>query len=368
MKQTPLHAAHLRLGAKMAPFAGFDMPIQYTGIRVEHEAVRRQAGLFDVSHMGNFLVSGPGARAFLQYLTTNDVAALRPGQVQYSALCLPDGGVIDDILVGASAPDAYRVVVNASNVDKDWEWFQSHRGSGDFDLVNASADTAILSVQGPQAENILRQVAPQLPPLPTYHCGSTRVVGVETPLSRTGYTGEDGFELFPEAGQAAALWDALLAAGAPFGMRPVGLGARDTLRLEAGYSLYGHELNAGINPLEAGLSWITAMDKGDFLGRDALVKIKQPGLARKMTGLEMEELAIPREGCEVRHAGRVVGRITSGTLSPTLGKGIALALIEAASAVRGTELQIDIRGVWKKARAVPRNFYRRDRVPQEKPT
>jgi aminomethyltransferase len=359
-KQTPLYAQHVRLGAKMAPFAGFSMPIQYSGIRQEHDAVRKCAGLFDVSHMGNFFVKGPGARAYLQQLTTNNVSRLHPGDVQYSALCLPSGGVIDDILVYALEQDSFMVVVNASNIQKDWTWFQEHRTSQAFTLEDRSEETTILSLQGPKAEKILRKLTPlPLGDIATYKCSHGKIAGIEMLFARTGYTGEDGFELFPLAHQASSVWEALIEAGAGEDLEPVGLGARDTLRLEAGYSLYGHELSETINPLEAGLGWITDLTQDDFIGREALLKIRTVGLKRKMTGIEMEELAIPREGCEVSVDGLPVGVVTSGTLSPTLGKGIALALVASVHAERGVPLGVNIRGGIKVGRSTNRAFYRR---------
>lgn len=365
LKRTPLHDWHVARGAKMAPFAGFSMPIQYSGIRQEHEAVRTRAGLFDVSHMGNFFVRGPGAADYLQRLTTNDVARLAPGDVQYSALCRDDGGVIDDVIVYALKPGEYMVVVNAANIEKDWARFREKLGDNpgaDCTLENRSEAVSILSLQGPEAKSILRKLAPDFDDaLKGYQCVFLHVAGVRMLVGRTGYTGEDGFEFYPEAGEAASLWKSLMAAGEGHGLLPAGLAARDTLRLEAGYSLYGHELLESVNPLEAGLGWITVLDKGDFAGRDALLKVREAGPARKLTGLEMEERAIPREGCEVLHDGRSVGVVTSGTLSPTLGKGIALALVEPASAARGTVLHVGIRGALKPARTVPRSFYKRSK-------
>ncbi len=351
------------MGAKMAPFAGFSMPIQYSGIRQEHEAVRKRAGLFDVSHMGNFFVHGPGALDYLQRLTTNNVAKLNPGDVQYSALCYPTGGVVDDILVYCLAPESYMIVVNASNIEKDWDWFQEHRNGTHCILENRSAEMSIVSLQGPKALDILsRLTSDTLADLPTYNCRRATVLGIDMLISRTGYTGEDGFELFPDAEQTVAIWKALLEAGSSDGIEPIGLGARDTLRLELGYSLYGHELSDSINPLEAGLGWITDLNKGDFIGREALLKVKQDGLKRKMTGILMDELAIPRGDCEVTCNGKVVGIVTSGTLSPTLGKGIALALVEASAAERDTILGIRIRGAEKSGRAVNRYFYKRPKA------
>jgi aminomethyltransferase len=364
-KQTPLHAWHVAQGAKMAPFAGFSMPISYSGIRQEHEAVRTRAGLFDVSHMGNFTLKGPGALAYLQRMTLNDVSRLAPGDVQYSAFCNDEGGVIDDILVYRFAPTEYMIVVNAANVTKDWNWCADHhkKWEADCEMENVSESLAILSLQGPNAEAIFRSLVPSFDgTMTTYKCGRFVICGIPMRVSRTGYTGEDGFEFYPEADKAPLLWDILLKAGEPHGILPIGLAARDTLRLESGYSLYGHELSESINPLEAGLGWITALDvehKGDFVGKAALANLREAGVERKMTGIVMDDLAIPREGCPVWHDGRVVGAVTSGTLSPTLGKGIALALVEADAAVRGTALEVEIRGARKPAKATPRTFYKR---------
>jgi aminomethyltransferase len=375
IKRTPLHAWHVAHGAKMAPFAGFDMPIQYSGIRQEHEAVRTRAGLFDVSHMGNFTVRGPGALAYLQRLTINDVSRLASGDVQYSALCREDGGVIDDILVYCVArTDSrgdYMVVVNAANIAKDWDWAATHhkKWEADCEMENASEMLSILSLQGPGSEAVLKEVAPAFDgAMKTYQCGKLVVNGVEMLVGRTGYTGEDGFEFYPAAGEAQAVWNALMEAGAkvvPGGVLPIGLAARDTLRLESGYSLYGHELDETVNPLDAGLGWITALDsadKGDFLGREALRDFRDAGPARKTTGVLLEDLAIPREGCQVILNGRIVGAVTSGTLSPTLGKGIALARVEPEAAEKGIALEVEIRGVRKAAKAVPRTFYKRAKV------
>jgi aminomethyltransferase len=368
--KTPLHAWHVSHGAKMAPFAGFDMPISYSGIRQEHEAVRTRAGLFDVSHMGNFTVRGPGALAYLQRVTINDVSKLAPGDVQYSALCREDGGVIDDILVYCVAKNDYMVVVNAANIAKDWNWMATHhkKWEADCEMENVSETMSILSLQGPEAEAILREVAPDYDgTLKTYGCTRMIVDGLGMLVGRTGYTGEDGFEFYPSADEAQAVWDALMEAGQSRGILPIGLAARDTLRLESGYSLYGHELDDTVNPLEAGLGWITALDsaaKGDFVGRAALERARAAGVGRATTGIVLEEQGIPREGCPVLLNGRVVGAVTSGTLSPTLGKGIALARVEADAAVRGTALEVEIRGARKAAKAVNRAFYKRPKAAQ----
>lgn len=358
LKKTPLYNAHVALKAKMVPFAGFLMPVQYSGIRQEHEAVRKAVGLFDVSHMGNFFVTGRDAKAFLQKVTVNNVDKLKPWDVQYSALCYPEGTVVDDILVYCLGEGSYKIVVNASNIDKDFAWLEGHR-AGDVVLRNASAELGILSLQGPRALETARKLIDIDPAsVGTYKAGRARVNGQETLFSRTGYTGEDGFEFYPENRHAPALWAALLEAGSAYGILPVGLGARDTLRLEAGYSLYGHELSDKTNLIEAGLGWITDLGKGDFVGRGPLeAAAKAP--ARKVVGLELLELAIPREGCVVRAGGADVGVVTSGTMSPTLNKGIAMAYVRGNLAKAGTELEIIIRDTPKKARVTSRNFYKR---------
>ncbi|MEO7426602.1 MAG: glycine cleavage system aminomethyltransferase GcvT [Fibrobacteria bacterium] len=365
IKKTPLFDAHVALGAKMVPFAGFSMPVQYSGIRQEHEAVRKAVGLFDVSHMGNFFVSGEGARGFLQRATVNDVAKLQPLDAQYSALCYRNGTVVDDILVYNLGSRGYKLVVNASNIEKDYAWLESLRQAdpeaGDVVVENLSDMLGILSLQGPRALDVAAAVMDRDPrQIGTYKAGFDKVLGEDMLYSRTGYTGEDGFEFFPENRQLLALWKALLEAGSRHGMLPVGLGARDTLRLEAGYSLYGHELTDKTNLIEAGLAWITDFAKGDFVGRPALEPKTRPGgMDRKIVGIELLELAIPREGCLLRAGGKEVGVVTSGTMSPTLNKGIAMAYVDVAQAKIGTELEVLIRDAGKKAKVVSRNFYKR---------
>ncbi len=356
---TPVTSRHRELGAKLAPFAGFEMPIQYSGIRAEHQAVRERVGLFDVSHMGNLDVSGPGAAAFLDKLTLNHVAALEPGAVHYTAALNPQGGILDDLLINALPGGGYRVVINASNVGKIVSWMGQHAGS-DVSLNNRSGETAILSLQGPAAARVADSVTgTDLSSLASFRGREVTWQGETFYASRTGYTGEDGFEFYPPAKATGALWDALLAAGKAEGILPVGLGARDTLRLEAGLSLYGHELSENTNPLEAGIGWVIAWDKGDFMGRAALEAVKQAGLPRKMVGLMLEETGIPREGCAVFEGDREVGRVTSGTLSPTLGKGIALAYVQSECAERERRLAVDIRGSRKACTVVNRRFYQR---------
>ncbi len=355
----------MALGAKMVPFAGFLMPVQYSGIRQEHDAVRKTVGLFDVSHMGNFFVTGPAAREFLQTVTVNNVDKLELMDAQYSALCYDNGTVVDDILVYRLGTQEFKLVVNASNIDKDYAWLDARRNSNSawrdgVKLDNASERLGILSLQGPKALDVAAAVMDGDPrAVGTYKAGRGKVLGVDMLYSRTGYTGEDGFEFFPENKDLPTLWKALLEAGSRHGILPIGLGARDTLRLEAGYSLYGHELTDKTNLIEAGLSWITDLQKGDFVGRAALDAKAKGGMARKVVGLELQELAIPREGCLIQSGGKSVGVVTSGTMSPTLGKGIAMAYVDVGLAKIGTELEVVIRDAGRKARVTSRHFYKR---------
>jgi len=347
LQQTPLNAMHKALGARMVPFGGWEMPVQYAGVIEEHQAVRERAGLFDVSHMGEIEVRGAEALALVQKLTTNDAARLVDGQVQYSALCYPDGGVVDDVTLYRSSSTHFLFCVNASNADKDFAWMQkihSESGLQRVTLTNRSAEYAQLALQGPRAAAILRPLTSvDLAAIGYYRFAPGEVAGVPALISRTGYTGEDGFELYVPTADVVELWDKLLAAGRPEGLQPIGLGARDTLRLEKGYALYGHELSPQISPLEAGLGWIVKFDKGDFVGRDALLAQKAAGIPRRLVGLLMAERGIPREGYPVYAGERQVGVVTSGTMSPTLKTGVALALVESASAVLDRELTIGIR-------------------------
>ncbi len=346
LQTTPLHARHVRLGAKMAEFGGWDMPIQYTGILDEHAAVRERAGLFDVSHMGEFRLEGPDALALAQRLVTNDVGKLADGGAQYAVLCHDTGGAVDDLLVYRIAQDDVLLVVNAANIDKDW----AHVGAVaqaaglDVEVTNESERWALLALQGPQAFEVFERATGQdASDIPYYHFrvqdglfGSDRAI-----VSHTGYTGERGLELYLSPEAAGAAWDALLGAGAT----PAGLGARDTLRLEAGYCLYGHELDDETSPYEAGLGWVVKPDAGDFVGRDALVKQKADGVPRKLVGLVIEGRGIPRAGYAVVRDGAEVGVVTSGSQSPVLGQGVALALVTNDPDVTalGTELGVSVR-------------------------
>ncbi len=347
MKKTPLNQIHRQLGARMVDFGGWDMPVQYSGVIAEHMAVRTTAGLFDVSHMGEIEVSGVQAFDFLQYATTNDVSGLADGQVQYTALCYETGGVVDDLTLYRFAADRYLLCVNASNSDKDFAWLQDLLEKSDFsdlNLINRSAEYAQLALQGPVAANILAKLtSTDLSAIKFYRFAEGEVAGIKTIISRTGYTGEDGFELYCADADAVKLWQELMSVGQSLGLEPIGLGARDTLRLEKAYALYGHEITAEIMPIEARLAWITKLKKGNFVGRDAMLKAKEAGLSRKLIALTLTTSGVPREGYPVFCNGREVGYVTSGTMSPSLKKGIALALVETASADSDQPLEIGIR-------------------------
>jgi len=347
MKKTPLNAVHKELGARMVDFGGWEMPVQYRGVIDEHLAVRHAAGLFDVSHMGEIAVKGKGALDYIQQLTINDASRLVNGQVQYNALCYSHGGTVDDVTLYRFDHDHYLFCVNASNIDKDFAWMQEVLEEGSFgnvQLHNVSDDFAQLALQGPGAQTILSRLTDtRLDQIAYYHFYEGLVAGEPAIISRTGYTGEDGFELYFAPSAAVALWRALLDAGAPDGLEPIGLGARDTLRLEMKYALYGHELSPEISPLEAGLGWITAFDKPAFVGREALLRLKEQGLPRRLVGFSMAEAGIPRAGYPLFVGDEEIGLVTSGTLSPSLRVGIGLALVKPTYAAIGTALQVGIR-------------------------
>ncbi len=344
MKRTPLFNKHVSLGAKMVPFAGFEMPVQYSGLTEEHFAVREKAGLFDVSHMGQFFIEGPGAKDLLQYVATNNADALKDGKAQYTCLTNENGGIVDDLIVYKMADEKYFVVVNASNIDKDWNHINNHNTFGAI-MTNASDEMSLLAIQGPKATEILQKLTPvQLQDLPYYHFTIGEVAGVQDVIiSNTGYTGSGGFEIYFKNEDAEKLWDELLSAGEEFGMLPCGLGARDTLRLEKGFCLYGNDLDDNTTPLEAGLGWITKFDK-DFVAKDILEKQKSEGVTKKLAGFEMQEKAIPRNGYPVVDAeGKTIGKVTSGTMSPMKKTGIGLAYLDTDFTKVGTEIFIQIR-------------------------
>ncbi len=354
LHRTPLHAEHVALNAKIVPFAGYEMPVQYpAGITAEHQAVRTAAGLFDVSHMGEFEVRGERALEFVQYVTTNDASKIEVGQAQYSTLCNDDGKLLDDLLV-YRFPDHYMLVVNGSNREKDWAWVSRFADRFGVELRDRTDDIALLALQGPRAQSILaRLTGDDLDSIRYYRFAEGTVDGIPAIISRTGYTGEDGFELYVEAGHAARLWRRLLEAGAEDGLLPAGLGCRDSLRLEMGYALYGNDLDEARTPLEAGLAWVTKLDKGEFVGRDALRRQKEEGVKVRLAGFKLRERGFPRHGYPVEFSGERTGEVTSGTVSPTLGYGVGLAYVPVAAAKPGTEIGIVIRD-----RAVPAEVVR----------
>ncbi len=362
LNRTPLYERHLAYGARMVEFGGWEMPVQYTGIIDEHTAVRTAAGLFDISHMGRFIVSGPQAEDFLQYLATCDVASIGTGQSSYGLLCHPHGGIIDDIFI-YHLPNEYLVVVNAANRAKDWEWMQRHTTCFDVQLDDRSDEWAMLALQGPAAETLLDQAedvqADDLAYLPFHGVALCRLFGVDALIARTGYTGEDGFELFFAASHAAQVWDALLQVGKPAGLKPCGLGARDSLRFEPCLALYGHEIADDINPYEARLGWVVKLEKGDFVGRDALQQIKQAGTSRRLTGFEMIEKGIARGNYPIHSLeGEAIGYVTTGMPAPTLGKPLGIGYVPTAFSKEGSEFTVIVRERPVRARAVKMPFYK----------
>ncbi|CAN5662480.1 glycine cleavage system aminomethyltransferase GcvT [soil metagenome] len=365
--KTPLADRHVALGARMVDFAGWYMPVQYAGVMAEHRTVRETAGLFDLGHMGQVDVSGPDALAFLNYVGSNNTSVLEPGAAHYSLLLYPDGGVIDDIIIYRRPSGVgYFVVINAANIPKDVDWLQTQRENRqdlDVTVENISDNTGMIAIQGPNAEQIVAGLSStDLTEQPYFSMRETTIAGIACQAGRTGYTGEDGWEFYCDIDRVGDLWDALMKAGAEHGLKAIGLGARDTLRLEARMPLYGQELSAGINPLEAGLSWAVKLDKDDFIGRDALAAAKEAGINRRTVGFKMVERGgVPRTHYAVQVDGREVGHVTSGTSSPTLGENIGLAIIERSAAGVGKPLDIIIRDKPVKAEQIKMPFYKRDR-------
>ncbi|HSB71399.1 MAG TPA: glycine cleavage system aminomethyltransferase GcvT [Candidatus Methylomirabilis sp.] len=361
LKQTPLNAVHRQMGAKMVPFGGWDMPVQYRGILEEHRAVRSAAGLFDVSHMGEVEFRGPAALAAVQRLTTNDASRLKVGQVQYTALTTEAGTFVDDLTAYKYADDHYMVTLNASNIDKDFAWMRAHT-TGNVEVRNVSEETALLAVQGPKAQAILQPLTPvDLAAIPYYWFATGKVLGAEAIISRTGYTGEDGFEVYVTPRDAVGLWQALIDKGTPLGLLPCGLGARDTLRLEAKMALYGNDIDDRHTVLEADLGWIVKLQKGEFMGRAALAKQKEEGVRRKLVGFEMVGRGIARSHYSIVREGRPIGEVTSGGPAPWLNKNIGLGYVAVEHAAVGTEIEILIRGTGVAARIVQTPFYKRPR-------
>ena len=362
LKRTPLYEQHVALGARLVEFGGWEMPVQYSGIIDEHRAVRTHAGLFDVSHMGEFKVEGSDALAFLQHLVPNDVSRLAINQALYTQLCLPDGGTIDDLIIYKLEDNSYMLVVNAANIDKDFAWVEKQARDFHVQISNQSETTALLALQGPEAQSILQVLTEvDLSTIRYYHSAPGLVNGIQCIISRTGYTGEDGFELYCASKDVTKLWNDLLAAGKDRGLLPAGLGARDTLRLEASYCLYGHELDEQTNPLEASLGWTVKLNKGEFIGHDALLKVKEQGLKRKLIGIEMVERGVCRGGYAIYEEDQQIGVITSGAPSPTFNKNIGMGYVEASCAVVGKPIYIDIRGKRTAAQIVALPFYKRQK-------
>lgn len=357
MKTVPLHQLHIRLGAKMVPFAGFEMPVRYSSDLDEHHTVRNAVGVFDVSHMGEFSVKGPGALALIQKVSSNDAAALYDGKVQYSYLPNATGGVVDDLLVYRISEDDYFLVVNASNIEKDWNWIQSQNTEG-VAMENLSDSLCLLAVQGPKATAALQKLTDvDLASMEYYTFKIGEMAGIkDIIISATGYTGAGGFEIYVKNDDAEKMWNAIFEAGAEFGIKPVGLGARDTLRLEKAFCLYGNDIDDETSPLEAGLGWVTKFSK-DFINSEALKAQKEAGLKRKLVGFEMIDRGIPRGHYELCDAeGNKLGEVTSGTQSPTLQKGIGLGYVPTEFSKTGTEIFVKVRDRLLKAQVVKTPF------------
>ncbi len=360
LKRTALYDIHARLGAKIVEFGGYEMPVQYAGIIEEHKRVRETVGVFDVSHMGEVEIRGRDALAFVQKITVNDASKLAEGDVQYSAMCYEDGGIVDDLLVYKMA-DHFMLVINAANISKDYEWMQ-HHVFGDVTLNNRSDDFSLIAVQGPQSLSTLQKLTKaNLSSIQYYHFVHDTLAGIDMIISRTGYTGELGFELyFPsDVTTGEQVWNAIFEAGNEYKIAPVGLGARDTLRLEMGFCLYGHDIDQTTHPLEAGLGWLTKLDKGDFVGREVLMQAKREGIKRKLVGFTLNERAFPRQGYQIHFNGSTIGAVTSGTFSPVLDKGIGMGYVRTEHAKHQSAIQVVIRDKELPATVVPMPFIRK---------
>lgn len=364
LKRTPLYEVYKELGAKTIDFGGWDLPVQFSSIKEEHEAVRTKAGLFDVSHMGEIYVTGPDSLAYLQKMMTNDISKLKDGAAQYTAMCYENGGTVDDLLVYKMKQDYYLLVVNASNTEKDYEWLEKHL-EGNVQIENRSSEIAQIALQGPIAEQVLQKITigTNLSEIGFFKFKEdVNINGKKALVSRTGYTGEDGFEIYCSVNDVGSLWNDILATGKDMGVIPCGLGARDTLRFEANLALYGQELSPDISPLEAGIGFAVKLGKeADFIGKTVLTEQKENGVPRKLVGIEMIDRGIPRHGYPVYKSGVQIGEVTTGTQSPTLKQNIGLVLIKAEHAELGTELEVEIRGKQLKARVVATPFYKRDK-------
>lgn len=361
LNRTPFYQVHVDAGARIVPFSGWEMPVQYEGILAEHHTVRNAAGLFDVSHMGRVEIRGPEAVKFINHVAVNDASRLEPYTSQYTLACYEDGGVVDDFLV-YRCPDRILVIPNAGNRDRDLAWFRQHSDGFNIEILDLSEVSILLALQGPKAEAILDSLTDiPLKDLAFQHFSEARIKGIWTRVFRTGYTGEDGFEIWAPAEHAEEMWQLLMSAGEPHGIKPCGLGARDTLRLEAGLALYGHEIDEKTNPLEAGLGWVTKLKKPAFIGRESLKNIRREGLKRKLVGFKLLERGIPREGYAIHHDDRQVGTVVSGAISPTLGYGIGTGYVPIALTEPGSSLHIEIRGKQIPAEVVKLPFYKGSR-------
>ena len=345
MKKTRLYSIHEKLGAKIVDFAGYKMPVQYTSIISEHKSVRKSVGVFDVSHMGEIFINGDKALDFVQHITVNDASLLIDGRIQYSAMCYKDGGIVDDLLVYRINEKKYMLVVNASNKDKDYQWMIENNNF-EVDINDESDEYSLLAVQGPNSKKVIEKLFGESIDLEYYHFRLIKIDGTEVILSRTGYTGELGYELYFKGDDSVAenIWNKLFKAGEKFNIQPIGLGARDSLRLEMGYCLYGNDIDQSTNTIESGLGWITKLKKTEFLGQDVLMKIKETGITRKLVPMISDEKAFPRHGYDLSVEGIVVGKITSGTVSPILEKAIALGYVESEFAKEGNKINFIIRG------------------------
>ena len=354
--KTPLYKKHIALKGNMVSFGGYLLPTHYTSINLEHQLVRSKAGLFDVSHMGEFIVSGSDAELFLQKITINDVSVLSVGQAQYNAMCYEDGGIVDDLII-YKFEKKYMLVVNSNNIEKDMQWLKKNM-FGDIEISNASGDMGLLALQGPRSRDILQLLTNEgLDSLKFYNFLTGKIDGQEATISRTGYTGELGYELYINSEHIVDIWDKLLEVGKNHGLNPVGLGCRDTLRLEMKYLLYGNDINEKTNPLEAGLGWITKLSKDYFIGKQTICNSKNK-ITNHLICVEMEQKSIPRKGYRIYNGENLIGKITSGTMSPSLGKGIGIGYVSTPFKSIGTELDIEIRGRKKKAKVVKAPFYK----------
>jgi len=359
LKKTPLYNTYSEYGGKIIEFGGWAMPLQYSGIISEHEAVRNDAGIFDVSHMGEVDIKGARAFEFVQKLVTNDVSVLKDNQILYTLMCYESGGIVDDLLVYRFSSEHFYLVINAGNIEKDYQWMLSNKALYDVEITNISHDVAQIAIQGPKAQKILQKIMDiDLDNIKFFYFEKDVLVdGIKCIVSRTGYTGEDGFEIYTSTEEIEKLWHKLLNVGGSEGLKPAGLGCRDTLRFEASLPLYGNEISQDISPLEAGLGFFVKLQKNEFIGREALLKQKEEGIKRKLVGFEMKDRGIPRHGYEVAVLGEKIGIVTTGYLSPTLKKNIGLALIDSKYSELGTGIEIVIRGKLLKAEVVSKKFY-----------